>query len=76
MGREVLPVEKDYILQILSDVLHHFKQGSSFILSLGSSFSREDVSYDEFFQILEPFFTTCFENLSQNITQVEFRHIC
>jgi hypothetical protein len=31
MGREVLPLDKDYILDILDDVFFYIKQGSKFI---------------------------------------------
>lgn len=37
--REVLPQEKDFILDILDDVFFYIKQGKT-------KFNREDVSYD------------------------------
>lgn len=39
MGREVLPLEKDFILDILDDVFFYIKQGKSV-------FNRDDISYD------------------------------
>ena len=37
MGREVLPHDKDYILDILDDVFFYIKQGSNSILTKNQS---------------------------------------
>ena len=39
IGKEILPQEKDYILDILDDVFFYIKQGRT-------KFGREDISYD------------------------------
>jgi len=70
MGREVLPLDKDYILDILDDVFFYIKQGSKSFLYLETKFSRPDVSFDEFFVILEPFFISSFESLAQSLSRV------
>lgn len=63
MGTEVLPQDKDYILNILDDVFFYIKQGKT-------KFGRQEISYDEFFNILEPFFISSFESLSENLQKV------
>lgn len=60
MGREVLPQDKDYILDILDDVFFYIKQGSKPTPISETKFSRQDISYDDFFVILEPFFISSF----------------
>ena len=69
MGREVLPQDKDYILDILDDVFFYIKQGKT-------KFNRPDISYDEFFAILEPFFISSFESLAENLTKEKFKRLC
>lgn len=58
----MLPQEKDFILDILDDVFFYIKQGKT-------KFNREDISYDEFFTILEPFFISSFESLSESLSK-------
>jgi hypothetical protein len=38
MGREVLPQDKDYILDILDDVFFYIKQGSKYFITKRLSF--------------------------------------
>lgn len=59
----MLPKEKGFILDILDDVFFYIKQGSNIMLKLETKFSRQDISYDEFFDILDPFFKSAFESL-------------
>ena len=70
MGKEVLPQDKDYILDILDDVFFYIKQGSKSTPILETKFSRQDISYDDFFVILEPFFISSFESLAENLSRV------
>ncbi len=37
------------------------------LLSQENKFGRNDVSYDEYFNMLKPFFITSFETLAENL---------
>lgn len=69
IGKEVLPQEKDFILDILDDIFFYIKQGKA-------KLHREDVSYDELFNIIEPFFVLSFESLSESLSQEKFKRFC
>ena len=58
----MLPQEKDFILDILDDVFFYIKQGKT-------KLHREDIGYDEFFGIIEPFFILSFESLSESLSK-------
>lgn len=53
----------------MDDVFFYIKQGKS-------KFNREDITYDEFFNILEPFFISSFESLSESLSQDKFKRFC
>lgn len=69
IGKEVLPQEKDFILDILDDVFFYIKQGKT-------KFNRDDINQDEFFTILEPFFISSFESLSESLSKEKFKRFC
>lgn len=66
IGHEVLPKEKGFILDILDDVFFYIKQGKT-------KFNRPDLSHDEFFELLEPFFKSAFESLGESLDESDFR---
>jgi hypothetical protein len=41
--------------------------------NLETKFSRQDISYDEFFDILDPFFKSAFESLGESLDESDFR---
>ena len=66
IGHEVLPKEKGFILDILDDVFFYIKQGKT-------KFNRPDLTHDEFFELLEPFFKSAFESLGETLDESDFR---
>ena len=46
MGKEVLPQDKDYILDILDDVFFYIKQGSNSIIIIETKFYQEGITYN------------------------------
>ena len=67
IGKEVFPQDKDYVIELLDDVFFYIKQGSNLVFNQENKFGRNDVSYDEYFNMLEPFFITGFETLAENL---------
>ena len=67
IGKEVFPQDKEYVIELLDDVFFYIKQGSNKNVNEENKFGRNDVSYDEYFNMLEPFFITSFETLAENL---------
>jgi hypothetical protein len=47
-------------------VFFYIKQGKT-------KFCRPDLCYDEFFEIIEPFFKSAFESLGESLDEADFR---
>lgn len=55
------------MIELLDDVFFYIKQGSNYWFSEENKFGRNDVNYDTYFNMLEPFFITSFETLAENL---------
>lgn len=44
MGKELLPQDKEYIMELLDDVFFYIKNASNFCLTKENKFGRNDVT--------------------------------